>query len=341
MVCKYGIIGPYIVHNFGDDLIGCVIATHVKNQLASDVIVPGLSSGNTSFLGATYSQSVLKTVMSADKIVIGGGGILGDSGAGPETRYLKRCLKAAILAKSLGKSVCITGVGAGPLSLKRSRYLCKWLCSLADVIGVRDEQSSRFLVDTIQVPDNKVVTGADLALLWPEMLHIDVIANKKIGIQYDVEGFVSSGDLQCSDIRSMLERYCTDNQSNVLHVSNGDYDTELYRGMDCAYNLLRYNSMRKYLMNLAGLRCILTTHLHLSIAAFAARVPCFSIYVRPKTKRFYEQIGRPERAIDIKDLNKERFQLLLHELSVATWTEKDEVARVSLCDQSRKLLRVI
>jgi polysaccharide pyruvyl transferase WcaK-like protein len=336
------IVGPYIVHNFGDDLIGAVLAKYLGTEHGLRSAIPGLSRPNADWLGCEWSDSAVKAVMAARGVVVGGGGILGDSGKSPGSNYLWRGVRAATLARLRGKPVVVTGVGAGPLQLAASRRLCRLLCRLATHVGVRDRESLEFLQGTIGVPGTKLTLGADAALLWPELLGVVPVPNGLVGVQCDAAGFASAQSRErVQQVYRRLADWTRAHRAESVLVSNGRNDTSLARWTPGILHTLRYERLADFLPHLAGLRSIITTHLHLSIAAYTARVPCFTIFVREKTVRFYRQIGRPERAVSIETASVADIERLLDAAQAATWTAEDEERRTVLCSEARKLMHVM
>jgi hypothetical protein len=60
--------------------------------------------------------------------------------------------------------------------------------------------------------------------------------------------------------------------------------------------------------------------------------------VREKTRRFYEQIGHPERAIDLRVATLDDFKRFIAATEVATWTDEDEATLQRLKREAQKLL---
>lgn len=336
------IIGPYLLHNFGDDLIGAVLARQLAKKHGLRSCIPGLSFANAEWLGCKFSGSVWRTLVRARSVVVGGGGILGDSGRVPKTKYLWRGVRAATFARLTGMPVVVTGVGAGPLKLPRSRRLCRTLCTLAKGVGVRDDESLSFLTETLGVPRKKIVLGADVALLWPGLLDVTPAPSGRVGVQCDATGFASDDAKGIVDVlHRKLAEYCSAHSDECVLVSNHSQDTSLMQYLPRKVSSLNYSKLQDFLPRLAGLKSIITTHLHLSIAAYAARVPCFSLFVREKTARFYRQIGRADRAVSIETATPEDIDRLIREAQTAVWTDEDERRRESLCTEATKLLDVM
>jgi len=337
---KASIIGPYRYHNFGDDLIGAIIAKYLQSKNYSTTI-PLLSKENSELLGLEIQNCRKKAIKDSNLVVIGGGGILGDSGIRPDDHYRIIGLKAALYARLLGKKVITTAVGAGPLEYYKSRVLTRFLAYLSGKVGVRDLESNQFLAN-MGINKNKLIQGADIALLCEDYFSIKKTESKKIGIQFDIDHFNDireNSDLD--NLKKVIVEYVERNKSNTILISNGSNKSQLLEEMNFTCDTLCYNNLHTFLDSLSRLRAIFTSHLHLAIAAYSLKIPCFSIYVREKTKRFYNQIGRPERAVDIKTATVNDFGRLISEAEKATWTDEDEERLISLKIESNKLLEIL
>lgn len=334
-----GILGPYTSHNFGDDLIGAVLARHCLGSGFSTVLVPGLGAGNCFDLGAARDPSTWSALRGADALIVGGGGILGNSGRVPSNTYLRLAAVTSATARIRGKPMCINGVGAGPLARDSSRRFCRFACRHAHFVGVRDQESFRFLQQEIGVPAGKITLGADIALLWPDYIPAQAVSSRRLGIQFDVSRYDTA---QANALRSRLEQaiaaFAAEHQAEVALVSNGMGDTGIAGQIRPLLPSLRYTRLIPFLSHLGGLRAIVTSHLHLAIAAYASRIPPFSIYVREKTKRFFSQIGRDDRAVDISTATPDQVQSILDDALAAEWTDDDEAQLQSLRSAAKRLL---
>lgn len=337
---KATIIGPYRYHNFGDDLIGAIIAKYLQS-LNYQTTIPILSKENSEFLGLEIQSSRKRAIKDSDLIVIGGGGILGDSGIKPDDHYRVLGLKAAVFSHFLGKRVVTTGVGAGPLKRYKSKILARLIALLSENVGVRDFESSQFLIET-GVKRSKVVQGADIAFLCGDYFSFNETTSNKIGVQFDIENF---GDIKVNkdlnNISKEIVKYAISNKSDTILVSNGSYKSQLYQKTNHSCDTLCYLSLQSFLESLSKLKAIFTSHLHLAITAYSLKIPCFSLYVREKTKRFYNQIGRPERAVDIKNAKVGDFERLIYKAENAVWTNDDEERLKLLKKEANKLLKIL
>ncbi|GAB4073048.1 polysaccharide pyruvyl transferase family protein [Ancylobacter sonchi] len=337
---KAVVVGPYRVHNFGDDLVGAIIAKRLQ-QGGYEVSVPRLGQGNADWLGTKYSESYDGLLQSADTIVVGGGGIMSDtSGSKPGASYLNIVARAAIAGQLRGKRILVTSVGAGPWILERSKMLAFGVSLLADKIGVRDQESFDHLA-SIGVSGSKVVLGADCALLSADYLDFKAKPSGKIGIQFDTAQFSDVGENpNLKAIAGAVKAYAGAHASDIVLISNGKHKSSLAADAPSCENL-QYERLQDFLPRLAGLKSIFTSHLHLAITSYSQRIPTFSLYVREKTKRFYDQIGHPERAIDLSVATLEDFERLIAAAEVATWTDEDEATLQTLQGRARSLLAFV
>jgi len=321
------VVGPYRAKNFGDDLVGAILTKHLQ-RLGYDVSIPRLGKENCRWLGTTYVADYSEAFEQADVIVIGGGGIMSDtSGSKPGASYLEIVDKAARAGHLEEKAVYVTSVGAGPWLRERSRELALSTAALADRVGVREIESYEHMLG-IGVPEDKLVLGADLALLTPEILKFRPARGGSLGLQFDVEAFDDvKENPHFAEIVAAVGEYAKSHADDVVLIRNGRARSEISAVAPNATRL-SYSELATFLPQLASMRALFTSHLHLAITSYAQRIPTYSLYVREKTRRFYEQIGHPERAIDLRIATPDDLAQFLEAASSALWTDDDE-ARLS------------
>lgn len=334
------VVGPYRVHNFGDDLVGAIIAKHLQ-KAGYEVTVPRLGKLNAEWLGMKHADTYDGAFKGTDTVVIGGGGIMSDtSGAKPGASYLDIVAKAAMAGDLAGKRVFVTSVGAGPWILERSKMLAFGVSLIADKIGVRDQESFDHLA-SIGVSGDKVVLGADCALLSADYLDFKAKPSGKIGLQFNTGQFrhvqKNSG---LSQIIDAVNQYAAANSDGVTIVSNTYSKSPISEAAPEA-ETLNYTNLEDYLPRLAGLKSIFTSHLHLAITSYSQRIPTFSLYVREKTKRFYDQTGHPERCIDLSVATLDDFKRFMDAAEAAIWTDEDENTLQRLQKEARSLLAFV
>ncbi len=334
------IVGPYRAKNFGDDLVGAIFAKHLQ-WLGCSVSIPRLSEANSEWLGTGHAENCDGQFELADLVVVGGGGIMSDtSGAKPGASYLQIVADAAASGKLDGTPIVVSSVGAGPWLRERSRNLARTVSERATAVGVREQESYDHLRG-LGVAEDKLVLGADVALLTPDYLDFSVKPNGKLGLQFDVSAFE---DIQANPelpaIVETLGKYAHKRRKDVILIRNGRAKSEIAASAPGA-ELLSYTTLEEFLPRLAGMRALFTSHLHLAITSYAQRIPTYSLYVREKTRRFYEQIGRPERALDLKTATVDDLKRFLAAAEKATWTDTDEATLRRLKGEAQKLVALV
>ncbi|QDE35761.1 polysaccharide pyruvyl transferase family protein [Microbacterium foliorum] len=334
------VVGPYRVHNFGDDLVGAIIAKHLQ-RAGYDVTVPKLGEQNAEWLGIEYAEDYGDLIQRSDMVVVGGGGILSDtSGSKPGASYLDIVAQAALRGELTGKRVMVTSVGAGPWILEKSKMLAFAVSILAEKIGVREQESYDHLA-SIGVSGPKVVLGADCALLSADYLDFAPRRGREMGFQFDVGSFEDlKANPRLQEISDAAIQYVRDNAKKITLISNGRGRPQLAASAPDT-GIMRYAGLEDYLGRLSGHKTVFTSHLHLAITSYSQRIPTVSLYVREKTRRFYEQIGHPERAVDLSTATVDDFKRLIAEAETAVWTDKDEETLQRLKGDARRLLEFI
>lgn len=334
------IVGPYRAKNFGDDLVGAIFAKHLQS-LGYDVCIPRLSEANSAWLGTHYSEGYDGQFEAADLVVVGGGGIMSDtSGAKPGASYLQIVADAEASGRLSGTPVVVSSVGAGPWLRQRSRDLARTVSERSVAVGVREQESYDHLRG-LGVAEDKLVIGADVALLTPDYLDFPTSESRKLGLQFDVSAFEDvKSNPELPAILETLGKYAQRRRKDVVLIRNGRARSEIAAAAPGA-ELLSYTTLETFLPKLAGLRALFTSHLHLAITSYAQRVPTYSLYVREKTRRFYEQIGRPERALDLKTATVTDLKRFLAAAEKAKWTDADEATLQRLKADAQKLVALI
>ena len=337
------IIGPYLIHNFGDDLIGAIIAKFYLQNNCS-VYIPNLGKSNCEWLGITHYSTIKKLLKShkIDGVIIGGGGILGNSGNKSHNLYFLRSFKAALYSFYKKIPCVILGVGAGPINTKMGSILVKYTSKATKQIYVRDIESFTFLHEKLHINSNKINIGADLALLWPEYINMmskPTLDKKYIGIQFDPQLLMKKMDPKKYNLFiKQLINFITVNKENIVFLSNNknnSYITELIPG---PIKILNYKNLIDFLPIFSILNCLISTHLHMAIAAYAAKVPTYSFYVNEKTLRFYKQIGHTDRCVPFEHVDENTIGSFGINVENSDWNSNDEIILQSLKEKANSSL---
>jgi len=167
------ISGYYGSGNLGDEAILEALILSLRKKFDRDRVEIIVLSSNPSETEETHGVEavnrwhplkVFRQLRSADVLISGGGGLLQDTTSSVSLWYY---LGVIWLAKLAGTPVYIVGQGLGPLNRRLNRLLVKFTVKQVEGLLVRDEFSSDLLRD-MNVSDEKVVKGTDLAFLLPE-----------------------------------------------------------------------------------------------------------------------------------------------------------------------------
>lgn len=329
-----GIIGPYRFRNFGDDLIGLIIAHHLKSIGYKRVLMHGILPKNA-LLAKAEVENPLKIALNTDLTVFGGGHVLGDGSFSPNNYYQKLLAKYIFIRKVLFKKSVICGVGAGPLQLSSSYFYARIASSLSTRIGVRDKDSFEFVINALKQSPQKISEGSDLALLWPSIWP-NLLNNRprpRIGVQLDPS---LSSDIPI-EIVEILKNFLKNKE--ILYLSNGIYKTKAEGIINIKSQHTGYSDMEQFMNELSSCSLIITTHLHIAIAAYAARIPTITIAINEKTLRFYQQINHPYRCFLIKNLSNSDAKEIKHRLEHSVWNSSDDAQLRKLNESARKMLQ--
>ncbi len=151
------LVGYYGTNNVGDEAIRLAVE-RAADRLGVD-IVRFATRGPSSDPRAVPVRGAgvwryLRAVVEADRVVLGGGGILKDEGL----RLPVELLLTALWARLLRRPVALLAVGVGPIHRRIGRWLVAATSRLATIRTVRDEASA---VELARLGVARVAVGAD------------------------------------------------------------------------------------------------------------------------------------------------------------------------------------
>jgi polysaccharide pyruvyl transferase WcaK-like protein len=152
------LVGYYGVDNLGDEAIRWAIE-RAATALGVDVVRYATRDERDADPRAVpirlrAAHRHLAAIRAADRVVLGGGGILKDEGL----RLPLELAATALVARLLGRRVTLLGVGVGPFYRRLGRWLVRLTARLAQVRTVRDDASAMALAD---LGIGRVQVGAD------------------------------------------------------------------------------------------------------------------------------------------------------------------------------------
>ena len=168
---KIVISGYYGFANAGDEAMLAAIVKALRST--EDSVELTVISGNPQITAAKYGVSsihrfnpleIFLSLRDCDLLLSGGGSLLQDV---TSKRSLLYYLSVLALGLLLGKRVMLYAQGIGPIHSGLLRKLTKAVCSRADLITVRD-QDSLYELRHIGIPAEKVQLTADAVLTLPQ-----------------------------------------------------------------------------------------------------------------------------------------------------------------------------
>ena len=234
-----------------------------------------------------------------------------------EVKHYERYMKPATYFLRHNKPIYVLGVGAGPFSNKLFSLQARKVLNHATVVTVRDEESKRYC-NAFGVQNDVIITS-DTALLIGEflktiksntprfeldegrkmlLLHLDSNSEVKAKIQ----------EVIVPAIRCFLDY----NKDYSLYIAaDGVKENALYAEYqkmlsDYQPKILVYDDPWVLTRQIERADLIVTTKLHMGIvgSALGSSVVSFP-FVPQKTKRFYKQIGEPDRCSPLTDINQD------------------------------------
>ena len=235
-----------------------------------------------------------------------------------EYKHYCRYLKPAMSLLRCGKPIYILGVGAGPFKNKRFSRSARKIINYASVVTVRDEESKQYC-DQFGIYNDIIVTS-DTALLIGEYLNNKKQEIPKFNIDegrkmllFHIDSNQEVKEKISSTIAPAIIRFLNDNPEYKLFLAaDGVKDDVLYEEYRSTFaeahpTVLIYDNPWELTRQIERADLIVTTKLHMGIVGSALGRSVVSFpFVPQKTKRFYKQIGEPDRCVSLTDITTDK-----------------------------------
>ena len=306
---KLIIHGCYANNNFGDLLLHDIMSAYLSKQYPVETVCPWVHRRQRGRLLGSSGRGV-RGCVGAAAAVFGGGGYLNDrNGDRTGMRRLLRYSLPSLLWRATRTPYVSGGVGAGPLVSSAGARRVRSVCRGAAAIAVRDEASRDVLVRVGVKAEDIEVTADLVMLLTPEDLPIDAVgrASELIGprvagqirLGIHLESLARDGSRIEQVIREIASRLGTGTQIQPIWITDTNRSTRLAQRVQAIAKQylpsLRYLSRQDHWTTAAlinELDAVITSKLHVGITAWAMGVPACGFSSHPKSKRFYQQVGR-------------------------------------------------
>ncbi len=303
--------GCYNTRNFGDLLLLELLTRYVRRTFDADAVSPWLCLPVARGLSCRPGHGLL-SCLHARAAIFGGGGYFTDHGGEQwAIRKLLRYSVPAAIWRMLRIPYVISGVGVGPLTSEVGRNRVRSICVNAEAVAVRDAESRAVLIEA-GVPEGKVsVTGDWVAGLtagdlpeWASGRAAEILGPRdtsvfRLGLHF--ESLSSQGALLERAMSAIGDSLPTDRAVEAWWIVDHNMDSGLKSRVLDATRLWRHplrlaerESFWTTAAVIGNMDLVMTSKLHVGIAAWALGVPPCGYSTHEKSRRFYRQIGRPQ-----------------------------------------------
>lgn len=310
------ILGFYGLGNFGDDLMGWMIAKQISKLGRSSVLFD-LSDQHPSSLTCydftsnriDSSPSLEKIIERSENVIFGGGGILVANAHKKLRRFSKYQHKMNLFLEAVQKNkipLALLSVGGdGGESLDELSPMARRAISAATLITTRNTCDSRLLTHqratSYCYPD--IVWAA--AHFLPEVClstkidQLEYSQNRpmRIGVDLYLATLMGQGFYAAMELLLFLRTQMRKTRSiewvvlNSKHVHGGTFSAlkHLLSEKSCQY--YQFHSFESDFQTLSSLDLLVSARLHVPIVALQLGVPTISAFSEGKTKVFFQSHG--------------------------------------------------
>jgi len=371
---KIAILGAHGTGNTGDEAILLGMLLSIRKNINGAIIkvisrnpnsiryfcdVQVASSGKMNYL-----FDIVKTILSSDILIIGGGGILQDQTSFSNLIYY---LTFILLAKLFNKKVMFYAVGVGPLLKGISKTLLKYFAKKVDFITVRDNYSKFLLSELgIQISDNHVVSDPAVRLIESSYIPKDTVLKKeKIDHAYNLIGinlrpwFFNLGGLLPINKRIYRENWMSHYKSHLNDLADCvDEFIEknevrfVFIPFELKQDLLVFKEFIKFIKNkeyiyllnkkynpleilgfYSHLDMLIGMRLHAMIFSILSEVPFVGITYSQKTLELLKRIDYEQYSLAIESFNGNEFKAIMQ----MVWVQRIDLKR-KLCEKGKLLI---
>lgn len=299
------ITGYYGFLNSGDDAILTAMCEGIKRlEIPTKITILSNNPQATEMeygVHATYRfnlVSVIKAILQADILLMGGGSLLQDK---TSTRSLLYYLSILGLAKMFRKKVMIYANGIGPISRRPNRFLTRIMMNQVDLITLREHLSLEEL-KRLGVTKPKIEVTAD-PVFSLEIKDCDVEALLKaedVDLSKPLVGVLFRGWKNEEEYIKKMATICdyivSDLGMNILFVPmKYPTDREISFSIGQAMTQKSYELKNKYDVNsmikvIGYTKFVMSMRLHALLYAALMGVPMIGFIYDPKVRYFLEEL---------------------------------------------------
>lgn len=300
--------GCYANRNFGDLLMLDLLSLRIRERFGTTPICPWIHKDKKKSVLAKPGHGLFDFLF-AQAAILGGGGYLYHT-AGQSLKGLKRYSLPASIWQKRAIPYAIIGVGAGPAMSPEGREHVLRICDGARAITLRDQESHDLLVEA-GVPKERIRATADLALDMvpgdiPDWAHakagqlLGVRTQDRIRLGLHFETYRKQPEKLAGLIGAIAGALARHDHVEPIWLFDHDMRSLPRIAELCEKHRLinpRFIPCQDHWTTaalIAQLDAVITSKLHVGIAAWTLGVPAAGYSVHPKTHRFFSQCGRSQ-----------------------------------------------
>lgn len=350
------ISGYYGFGNTGDEAILCSMIYQIMEKIPECIFtVVSENPDETKRLhsiDAIYRLDYAKIsqeIERSDLVILGGGGLFQDHyGIELSALFAKpgfgltRYAEVPLLAKMHGKPLMFYSQGFGPLFSKEAKTFVSFVCSLADVITTRDEDSKN-LLEEIGVEIKKIIVSIDPAFEIPivnkenvrEILEQENIPLNERLVCVSVRQWVDKSleDKYIEILTNVLDDFLKIRNVNLLFIPFQDYDKndndstisariiEKIGQKERCYLLSKVYHPREIAGIISKSSLVIGMRLHSIIFAARSNIPVVALSYDPKVQNHMKDLKLEDCCFDL--FNGDTGKLI--EILNKAWDNKEEI----------------
>ena len=304
--------------NFGDFLFAKIFYEELEKNYHEVYFYDFPKIGISKFFRKNLNyekKTSIRKLLQMDALVYISGGYFGERKGGVKESIIRfiRYIPIGLLFMKLKKKIYIIGVGGAPISNKWLRGKFVKITNYADLVIFRDKKTSNYYKK--HGVDRDVVTSTDTALLLSKVIIPDKnnagvkLMDKKNHMFIHLSGNLKTDKQIERVVIPAVNEFIKRNNNWVVivgqdNIYHEDYSDVILKKVHAKNKLKFFYDDPMKLFNLIGsVDLILTPKLHVGIIGSSLMRSVISFpYHANKTKRFYEQIGYPERCTPLNVL---------------------------------------
>jgi polysaccharide pyruvyl transferase WcaK-like protein len=285
-----GLFGYYGRHNFGDDLMATLFAREIHG-CGAECVVFGWDANLGHRYGSETTRSLDEFVERSDLVIYGGGGaLLPQSNNQPFSKLI-----GELVDECNRRSVplaCLSIGGAGLPLCDVTPATRRRLVDSAMAVTVRDPNEMLLLRDACVQAEffEDVVWTAAAAFPCLHRSHSDAaVARIAVNLYPD-----ASRRLQLDAAFAAISKQQGEAKWHFVesHTFPAEYRQAYAPTVPCdRFEAVQFQSVEEGLEILAGCDLVVTSRLHIGVAAMSFGIPCVALAPEPKTKNCFAHLG--------------------------------------------------